>query len=106
VRLFAPLLLDEVEEVNENVRRACGGLASKLVVPWNERQGHWSLLCLDLVATIAIFYDSLDGSLSEMVNYRSHEGVASARSDPTGPHTQPNLVLTSSDVTPLARHRK
>lgn len=66
VRLFDSLLLDycQPQQLSKNIRRACGGSATKLVVPWNERQGHWSLLCLDLVPMTAIFYDSLDGSVS------------------------------------------
>jgi hypothetical protein len=49
VRLFDSLLLDYCQpaQLSKNIRRACGGSATKLVVPWNERQGHWSLLCLD-----------------------------------------------------------
>lgn len=67
VRLFDSLLLDYCQpaQLSKNIRRACGGSATKLIVPWNERQGHWSLLCLDLIAMTAVFYDSLDGSVSE-----------------------------------------
>jgi hypothetical protein len=67
VRLFDSLLLDYCQpaQLSKNIRRACGGSATKLVVPWNERQGHWSLLCLDLISLTAVFYDSLDGSVSE-----------------------------------------
>jgi hypothetical protein len=66
VRLFDSLLLDYCQpaQLSKNIRRACGGSATKLVVPWNERQGHWSLLCLDLISLTAVFYDSLDGSVS------------------------------------------
>jgi hypothetical protein len=67
VRLFDSLLLDQDQpaQLSKNIRRACGGSATKLVMPWNERQGHWSLLCLDLISLTAVFYDSLDGSVSE-----------------------------------------
>jgi hypothetical protein len=67
VRLFDSLLLDYCQpaQLSKNIRHACGGSATKLVVPWNEHEGHWSLLCLDLVAMTAVFYDSLDGSVSE-----------------------------------------
>jgi hypothetical protein len=57
VRVYDPFLL-------EQARHAIGS-ARRLVVPWNEREGHWSLMCLDLVALTAVYFDSLDGAVSQ-----------------------------------------
>lgn len=57
VRVYDPFLLEQARHVTGSVRR--------LVVPWNEREGHWSLMCLDLVALTAVYFDSLDGAVSQ-----------------------------------------
>jgi hypothetical protein len=59
--VFDSLLLDQDQPAQMSKK-----FAARL---WNERHGHWSLLCLDLVAMTAIFYDSLDGSVSERMRW-------------------------------------
>lgn len=67
VRVLNPLLIDKREQWELSVNRVCASSAKSLLVPWNERDGHWSLLCLDLVNLTAVCCNSLDQPISAMM---------------------------------------
>jgi hypothetical protein len=74
VRVLNPLLIDKSEQWELSVKRACARLSAKsLLVPWNERDGHWSLLYLDLVNLTAVCCNSLDQPISAMMRQFSRQ---------------------------------
>jgi hypothetical protein len=63
---FEPLSVDTSTPVTrenfvEAAERARARSAQMLLVPWNNRSGHWTLLCLDWPAQTARYFDSLSG---------------------------------------------
>ncbi len=54
-----PIARENFVKAAEKARAAVRG-AQMLLLPWNNRSGHWALLCLDWPAQTARYFDSLD----------------------------------------------